>query len=208
MKKIAAAVALALTATLSVGVPANAKSPNVVDPATVTPALNPDFAPWDCFEAGRGITCQGQFRPVYENEPIGLQCEGQEVYISGSGREFMTRWHDAQGRATKTAVHLDYPADVFSLSPTGEGPSVTIRGHFNRHYDYLVPGDRTSRVMTEVGAIYLVNEPGKGTVLQDVGSVTFAPGEEFETITSQHGVHQVYDDPWVVGRVVCDALLD
>jgi hypothetical protein len=208
MKKIAAAVALALTATLSVGVPANAKSPNVVDPATVTPALNPDFAPWDCFEAGRGITCQGQFRPVYENEPIGLQCEGQEVYISGSGREFMTRWHDAQGRATKTAVHLDYPADVFSLSPTGEGPSVTIRGHFNRHYDYLVPGDRTSRVMTEVGAIYLVNEPGKGIVLQDVGSVTFAPGEEFETITSQHGVHQVYDDPWVVGRVVCDALLD
>jgi hypothetical protein len=208
MKKIAAAVALALTATLSVGVPANAKSPNVVDPATVTPALNPDFAPWDCFEAGRGITCQGQFRPVYENEPIGLQCEGQEVYISGSGREFMTRWHDDEGRATKTVVHLDYPADVFSLSPTGEGPSVTIRGHFNRHYDYLVPGDRTSRVMTEVGAIYLVNEPGKGIVLQDVGSVTFAPGEEFETITSQHGVHQVYDDPWVVGRVVCDALLD
>jgi hypothetical protein len=43
-------------------------------------------------------------------------------------------------------------------------------------------------------------------VLQDVGPVTFAPGEEFETITSQHGVHQVYDDPWVVGTVICDAL--
>jgi hypothetical protein len=83
---------------------------------------------------------------------------------------------------------------------------VTIRGHFNRHYDYLVPGDRTSRVMTEVGAIYLVNEPGKGIVLQDTGAVTFAPGQEFETITSLHGVHDVYDDPAVVDAVICDAL--
>jgi hypothetical protein len=206
MRKIAAVATIALAATLAAGMPASAKSPNVVDPSTLTPALNSDFAPWDCFETGQGSTCQGEFRPVYENEPIGLQCDGQDVYISGGGREFMTRWHDAEGRATKTVVHLDYPGDQFSLSPTGDGPSVTIRGHFNRHYDYLVPGDRTSRVMTEVGAIYLVNEPGQGLVLQDVGPVTFAPGEEFETITSQHGVHQVYDDPWVVGTVICDAL--
>jgi hypothetical protein len=204
VKKIV--VAATLAASLAVGAPAAAKSPHAVDPATLTPALNPDFAPWDCFEAGKGITCQGEFRPVYENEPIGLQCQGQDVYISGQGREFMTRWHDAEGRATKTVAHLDYPADVFSLSPIGEGPSVTIRGHWNRHYDYLVPGDRSSRVMTEVGAIYLVNEPGAGIVLQDTGRVTFAPGEEFETITSQHGVHDVYDDPWVVGSVICDAL--
>jgi hypothetical protein len=161
VKKIV--VAATLAASLAVGAPAAAKSPHAVDPATLTPALNPDFAPWDCFEAGKGITCQGEFRPVYENEPIGLQCQGQDVYISGQGREFMTRWHDAEGRATKTVVHLDYPADVFSLSPTGEGPSVTIRGHFNRHYDYLVPGDRSSRVMTEVGAIYFdLKKAGRG----------------------------------------------
>lgn len=207
MTRIAAVLTLALTAALAAGAPAAAKSPNVLDPATVTPALNPNFAPWSCFEAGTGITCQGESRPQYENEPIGLQCEGQDVSISGSGREFMTRWHDAAGRATKTIVHLDFPADVFSLSATGEGPSVTIRGHWNRHYDYLVPGDRDSRVMTEVGAIYLVNEPGRGIVLQDTGRVTFAPGEEFETITSQAGVHQVYDDPWTVGTVICDALV-
>jgi hypothetical protein len=206
MQKTAAVIGLALLATLVPLTPAGAKSPQVVDPATVTPALNPDFAPWDCFKAGRGITCQGEYHPVYENEPIGLQCAGQDVYVSGGGREFMTRWHDAEGRATKTVVHLDYPGDVFSLSPTGQGPSVTIRGHFNRHYDYLVPGDRSSRVMTEVGAIYLVNQPGQGMVLQDTGVVTFAPGEEFETITSQHGVHEVYDDPSVVDTVICDAL--
>jgi hypothetical protein len=206
VKTTAAVIGLALAGALVPLAPAGATSPRVVDPATLTPALNPDFAPWSCFETGRGSTCQGEFHPTYENEPIGLQCEGQDVYISGGGREFMTRWHDGQGRATKTVVHLDYPADVFSLSPTGEGPSVTIRGHFNRHYDYLVPGDRSSRVMTEVGAIYLVNDPGQGIVLQDVGPVTFAPGEEFETVTSQHGVHQVYDDPWAVGTVICAAL--
>lgn len=207
MKRIATALTLTLAATLAAGAPATAISPNVVDPATVSPRLNPDFAPWSCFEAGKVITCQGEFRPQYENESIGLQCEGQDVYISGSGRESMTRWHDAEGRATRTNVRLDYPADVVSLSPTGEGTSVTIRGHWNRHYDYLVPGDRDSRVMTEVGAIYLVNEPGRGIVLQDTGRVTFAPGEEFETITSQAGVHEVYDNPSVIEAVICDALV-
>lgn len=206
MKRLLLATGLVGLAAAAIAAPVSASSPHQVDPATVKPALNPDFAPWNCFESGQGITCQGSFQPTYANEPIGLQCDGQDVYISGAGREFITRWHTADGLATKTVVHLDYPADVFSLSPTGAGPSVTVRGHFNRHYVYLVPGDRTSRVMTEVGAIYLVNVPGQGIVVHDTGPVTFAPGQEFEVITSQHGVHDVYDDPSSIDAVICDAL--
>ena len=40
------------------------------------------------------------------NEPFGLVCDGQEVWVSGVGYEQMTRWHDSEGRATKTIVHL------------------------------------------------------------------------------------------------------
>ena len=206
MRKPQLVLALVLGAAVAAAAPAQAKSPHEVDPSTMTPTLNPQFAPWSCFEAGEGITCQGSYRPAYQNEPIGLECAGREVLITGSGREFMTRWHTADGRATKTQVHLDYPADRFSLSSDGTGPSVTVRGHFNRLYDYLVPGDRTSRVLTEVGAIYLVNVPGQGIVLHDTGPVTFEPGQDFEMIATMHGVHDVYEDPTAIDTLLCETL--
>ena len=169
---------LAATALLPAAA-AEAKPPHQVDPATLAPALNPDFAPWSCWEAGSGITCQGTAESSFANEPTGLQCDGQEVYITGGGTDRMTRWHTADGLATKTVIHADYPGDVFSLSPTGDGPSLTIYGHFNRHYVYAVPGDLASRTLTEVGAIYLAHAVGGGRlVLQDTGRVTFEPGAD------------------------------
>jgi len=208
--RLAKAAATGSAALLSMAVltpTAEARSPHQVDPALMVPALNPSFAPWSCFRTGVKITCQGGYEQTYENEQFGLQCDGQEVYLSGTARERMTRWQTAEGLATKTVVHLDFPGDTFSLSPIGEGPSLTISGHFNRHYTYLVPGDRGSRVLTEVGAIYLAKSPGGGgLVLHDTGSVRFEPGAEFDVIASMKGVHDVYSDPAIVDRVICDAL--
>ncbi len=202
---LVAAGVLAATALLP-STAAGAANPHQVDPALMVPTLNPNFAPWSCWEAGSGITCQGSADPSY-SEPIGLYCDGQEVYVTGTGHERMTRWHTADGLATKTVVHLDYPGDVFSLSPTGDGPSLTISGHFNRHYVYAVPGDLASRTLTEVGAIYLAHSPGGGSlVLQDTGRVTFAPGADFEVVASSGGVHDAYSDPTAIDRVICDAL--
>lgn len=198
--------ALAVTALLPAAV-ADAKPPNQVDPALLVPTLNPNFAPWNCFEAGTGITCKGTYEDSYSGVPIGLECEGQEVYLSGTARERMTRWHTADGRATKTVVHLDYPGDLFSLSPTGEGPSLKISGHFNRHYVYAIPGDVTSRTLTEVGAIYLARDADGGRlVLQDTGRVTFEPGADFEVVASSGGVHDAYSDPTAIDTAICDAL--
>ncbi len=201
----AAAAAACLAAVVVTAPGAVSQSPHQVDPASLQPALNPGFAPWSCFEAGRGITCKGGYEAAY-NEPIGLECDGQEVWLAGRARERMTRWHTAGGLATKTSVHLDFPADVFSLSADGSGPTLTIRGHFNRHYVYSVPGDLASRVLTEVGNIYVANQPGSGIVLHDTGSVTFEPGEDFESIAVMHGVHDVYDGRVDVDELICEAL--
>lgn len=201
----AAALLVAVVGALAASLPAAAE-PRVVDPSTLVPALNPDFAPWTCLEAGQGIVCRGDATFSYEQEPIGLTCSSGDVVISGSGREHMTRWHTADGLATKTVVHLDYPADVFSVDGAPEGPSLTIRGHFNRHYDYLVPGDRDSRVLTEVGAIYLANQPGRGLVLQDTGPVTYEPGLEFDVVASAHGIHDTISDPGLIDDLICDSL--
>lgn len=199
------AVALGLVALLLASPSASSKSPREVDPTTLQPPLNMQFAPWSCFETGSGITCQGGYEATY-NEPIGLVCDGQEVWIAGTAREFMTRWHTKDGLATKTIVHADYPGDVFSLSPDGDGPTFTVRGHFNRHYVYPVPGDRDSRVLKEVGAIYLANETGNGIVVHDTGSVTFEPGAEFEENAVAHGVHDVYDDQAAFDQLICDRI--
>jgi hypothetical protein len=203
---LVAAGALAATALLPSTV-ANAKSPHQVDPALMVPTLNPSFAPWSCWKAGSGITCQGTNDSTYTNEPLGLQCGGQDVFLSGREDSRMTRWHTADGLATKTVIHYDVPADTFSLSPGGGGVGLTISGHFNRHYVYAVPGDLSSRTLTEVGAIYL-GRTGRGgpMVLQDTGRVTFAPGADYEVVTSMSGVHDAYSDPAAVERVICDAL--
>ena len=68
-----------------------AAGPRVVDPSTLSPALNPDFAPWTCLQAGQGIVCRGDAEYSYEDEPIGLSCAAGDVVISGSGREHMTQ---------------------------------------------------------------------------------------------------------------------
>ena len=185
------AAAAAGLASLTFGtMPAVAGQPQQVDPSTVQPTLNPNFT-WSCFTAGSGITCKGTLEDSY-NEPIGLFCDGREVWIQGSGREFMTRWHTADGLATKTLVHIDYPADVFSFTEDGSGPRVTIRGHWNRHYVYPDPGVLATRVLTEVGAIYLVNEKGRGITLHDTGRVVFEPGKDFEEVATTRGVHDIY----------------
>ncbi|WP_377639192.1 hypothetical protein [Oryzobacter terrae] len=196
--------AAALLGALAGAAPMASAGPPPVDPASVSPTLNPNFAPWDCWRAGTGITCQGTWVNTYENEPIGIQCDGQEVYGSGSSREFMTRWHTADGLATRTNVHLGYPSDRYTLSPTGAGPSVTISGHWNRHYTYPVPGEVGSRVLTEVGGRYL-GRADDGSRLNGSGGVQYAPGEDFETRASAHGsIADITGE--TVDAFICEAL--
>jgi hypothetical protein len=168
--------ALCLTASLATTCgPAAAKSPHTVDPLTMSPALNPEFAPWTCFLAGSGITCQGQLDQAYTNELVDFQCDGANVYVTGEEHASTTRWHDLEGRALKTSLQTDIPADRLTLSPTGGGDAVILSAHFHKHYVYVVPGDLSSRVLTETGTLVRLTQPGTGVLFQDTGTVTFRP---------------------------------
>ena len=195
---------LAVAGSLLTASGAASAPPEVVDPATVTPALNSNFAPWSCVKQGQGIRCDGDWEPSY-SEPIGLQCEGQDVWITGEGREVMTRWHTAEGLATRTLVRLEYPGDVFSFDPALGGAELVVSGQFQRSYSYPVPGDLASRVLTEKGLIYLGKVDGQ-VVFVDAGTVQFAPGQDFDVITTMHGRHDLYEDPGLIDRVICETL--
>ena len=140
MRRLMVLLVVGLLAMLVAAPTAGAKSPHQVDPLTMTPALNPDFAPWSCWETGGGITCQGEFDQTYTNEQIDFDCAGQSVYISGGGHEQMTRWHDPQRRALKTLRRAQLPRRPVVPLTTGDGPYVSVRGHWQRHFTYLVRG--------------------------------------------------------------------
>lgn len=201
-----AAGTVAAAAMTVVSAPGASAAPRTVDPATTTPTLNPSFAPYTCWEAGGGIICKGSLFEEWQNEAIGLECDGRPVYSSGYERANQTRWHDAEGRAVKTTFHANF-REEFSLSATGDGPTFTLSGNTGKHYTYAVPGDRTTRTLTQVGANFLGRSGDGGPLLvKDVGVVVFAPGQEEDVVVSQHGTHDFYDDPTVIDRAICDAL--
>src|SRR3954454_15716338 len=176
------ALGLALLSTPTAG----ATSPLTVDPDLMKPALNPEFAPYTCIQAGTGITCTGESNQSYANEPIGLQCDGHDVYVTGVQRARIVRWHDLEGRALKTSLQTNFPADHLTLSSTGEGPAAVLAGDWHKHYVYPVPGDLGSRVLTETEAMLRLRAPGGGLLFQDTGLVTYVPGQENETPTERH----------------------
>ena len=195
-----AALGLALVAA-----PAVATSPHTVDPATMTPTLNPDYAPWTCIVAGTGITCTGLQDLAYTNEATDLRCNGQVVYATGVQRSKFVRWHDLEGRALKTSIQTNFPADRLTLSPTGEGPAVFLSGGWHKHYVYPVPGDLTQRVLTETGSAEKLRVPGEGVTFRDSGSVTYVPDQEYETPSEMHGVHDRFSGA-DLEALICDGL--
>jgi hypothetical protein len=195
-----AAVGLALAAA-----PAVARSPHTVDPATMTPTLNPEYAPWTCILAGTGITCTGVQDQTYTNEAIGLQCDGREVYVTGVQRSKTVRWHDLDGRALKTSIQTNFPSDLLTLSPTGRGPAVYLSGGWHKHFVYPVPGDLSRRVLTETGSALKLRVPGEGVTFRDSGTVTYVPDEEYETPSVMHGVHDRFSGA-DLDALICDGL--
>ena len=109
-----------------------------------SPALNPHYAPYDCWATGGGSICRGRCPGVLRDRSswTGSTATAQTIYVSGRERQHISRWHDAGGNATKTILDTEI-VDVFSLESGNLGPEVSpLRSRFTKHYDYPVPGDR------------------------------------------------------------------
>jgi hypothetical protein len=206
MKAIMATSLLALLFPLGM---VNAASPHTIDPASLSPTLNPLYAPYDCWTTGAGPICRGESDEQFSGEVMDwFDCDGQTIYVSGEANQKITRWHLPDGRATKTILTLAIPGDVFSLSPSGEGPTVTLRTRLTKHYEYLEAGVRDSRVMRSTGALLVVKASDGGVIAHEVGWVEYAPGKEDDEITDYRGPKDLLDDfDGFVGKV-CDHLLD
>jgi hypothetical protein len=185
MRRTIVQLSIALSLALAAPLGAQAASPHQVDPAGMTPTLNPDFGPWICTDTGGGPVCRGENDEAWTAEDLGLTCSGMPIYTTGYHDSQAVRWHLPDGRAEHT-FFKNQAVEVWSLSPTGSGASVTVRGSWNQHYVYPIPGDRASRVMTITGADFQVTSKGTGLVFHDTGFVRFLPGSE-DSIDYAHG---------------------
>ena len=203
-RKVVPLLALFVFAMSATGVAA--ASPHVVDPDSVSPPLNPHYAPYDCWTVGGGSICQGEVEDSYGPFVMDwFDCGGATIYFTGQERQHITRWHDADGNATKTILDTEF-FDVFSLDPSMADPTVTLRSRFTKHYEYLVPGVRDSRVARQTGASFVVKSSDGGVLAHETGWIEFAPGLEDEVWTDYRGPKDLLEDFDGFVAEVCDAL--
>jgi hypothetical protein len=161
-------------------VPATAASPHQLDPAQMTPPLNPDFGPWICTDTGQGAVCRGHNQDSWSIEDTGLVCGASTIYTTGWFDTQAVRWHLPDGRAIHT-FFKNSSSETWSLSPSGGGQTVQVKGSFNQHYVYPVPGDINQRVETITGADWQVTAKGTGLVFHDTGVLRRNPGVDTGT---------------------------
>ena len=172
-----------------------------VDPALMQPALNASFAPWECWRTGSGIVCDGARTTSVERVETGLVCDGQMVYTSETDTRWQRRYGDANGLALKTTQHVDIRG-ILSLSPDMSGPTLRGAGHFQEHFEYLVPGDISTRTDKYSGLDVRVTGPGVGLVLHDVGVKVF---DIDDNLLFAGGPHPVVEDFEAAFASICDA---
>jgi len=176
----------------------------LVDPETLTPPPPPGA---ECRDNGQYVICQTYFDETAVNEPadwVELPC-GTFYETSTTHREG-TRWY-SDGLLVKRFYTQDTEG-TWSLSPTGEGPTIRFFSHESAQVDYLVPGDASedSARETHHGASVVVLLPGSGVLLTT--GITYPDG-------THHGAWRdidadndgIVDDP-EVAATLCAALGD
>jgi hypothetical protein len=105
---------------------------------------------------------------------VGFNCDGFDVLIEGAGTDEFVVWSDAAGEVERIVYRARYPHDTLTNLSTGR--SIVVRGEFQ---ETIVPDPSTGDfIKTITGFRYLVNEPGAGVTVRDVGRITYGDLEQ------------------------------
>jgi hypothetical protein len=174
--------------------------PDTVDPASITPELNPTFT-WECWRTGNNTICEGERLTTYEAVEA-IPCADGWIYASGAAHESLRRVGDADGRALYTigTVHIH---DLMSRSPDFGGVIGRANAAWSDYYEYVIPGDLDSRITTRRGADLVFTVPGVGMVVLDAGVKAW---NIEDTILLDRGRHDFVDDIEGAAERACEAL--
>jgi hypothetical protein len=131
---------------------------------------------------------------------IGFNCPGFDILIQGAGTDEHTMWRDADGPLEKVLYRARYPHDTLTNTVTGR--SIVVRGEFQETLEPVAGTDEFTKTIT--GYRYMVNEPGTGVTIRDVGRIVCGAVEQ--TIRPwEAGKHDLVFDSQFDG-VFCTAL--
>jgi hypothetical protein len=117
---------------------------------------------------------------------IGFNCDGFDILIEGAGTDSFTVFLDDAGEVTKVIYRARYPRDTLTNTTTGR--SIVVRGEFQEFIE-RIPGTNEF-TKTIDGFRYMVNEPGVGVTIRDVGRITYSDLEQ-TIVLWQAGEHDL-----------------
>ena len=201
------AALLALVLTLGWTGSAAAGRVNSVDPAYMTPTLNPTFD-WECWGAGDQIVCEGTATESWSGVEIGSCDDGGTLYSTGFDSRRIRRVSDAEGRALTSQLFVQ-ARDTVSRSPTMDGTVGRGMGQFYVSFEWGTPGDQSTRTSVLHGADVSITVPGQGLLLHQVGVISY---DIDDNLLFARGVHPIVDDADAAFEQLftqaCDALAD
>ena len=131
---------------------------------------------------------------------VGFNCDGFDVLIEGAGTDEFIVWSDAAGEVERIVYRARYPHDTLTNLSTGR--SIVNRGEFQ---ETIVPDPSTGDyIKTITGYRYLVNEPGSGVTVRDVGRITY--GDLAQTIVLWEAGHHDLAFDAQIEEAFCGAL--
>jgi hypothetical protein len=148
--------------------------------------------------AAAGPVHAGPFENTYSF--VGFACDGFDVHIEGEGTDAFTIWSDDAGNVTKVLYRARYPHDTLTNTVTGR--SIVVRGEFEETIEAIPGTDAFTKTIT--GFRYLVNEPGKGVTVREVGRIVYGDLEQ-TLVLWQAGKHDLALDAQL-GETFCAAL--
>jgi hypothetical protein len=140
------------------------------------------------------------FGPFQSSDTLYFSDCGFDVRLVTNVTETFTVFRDNNGEPARVIYRVRAPHDVFTN--LGSGRSIVVRGEFQEFIERLPGTDQFTKEIS--GFRYLVNEPGVGVVIRDVGRIIYGDLEQ-TIVLWEAGKHDlVFEDD--IQPVFCSAL--
>jgi hypothetical protein len=124
-------------------------------------------------------------------------CDGFDVSVDGTLTSTTYVFLDqSTGSVTRVVRRTSAPHDTLTNMTTGR--SIVVRGHFDETMVPIPGTDEATKTIT--GFRYMVNEPGSGVTVADVGRIVYGDFEQ-TLLLSEAGRHDAVTD-----QAISDAL--
>jgi hypothetical protein len=129
-----------------------------------------------------------------------VDCGTFEASVTGTVSDRFIVFFDADGNVTRFTEFVSAPHDDWTNTTTGK--SITVRGHFVQVANRIPGTDEFTRTVT--GFRYLVNKPGEGAVIRDVGRIVYDNLDEssWRDLAGQHD----FADGLIIEPTLCAAI--